>query len=269
MSYSLARMIRRTGTRRKSITLRAIEPTQSLALDLATILDAPVRAWKGRSDRILAAYDRALALRTTRDARVTDTPQDIENEIDAAGDEISRLILTLTPQLRDWTIKVEKWHRRKFIAAVLSPTGVNLEDVLGADRETMEAFRRGILEKIRNIDEDTRGRIAEAVWRGFQERTPRREVAREIAKATQITRKRALFIASDQTTKMSARLDQARQEEAGIEEYEWMKSGKLHPRREHVARDGKVYRWDTPPPGGHPGSEPNCGCKGRAYLNLD
>ncbi len=277
MSYPLARMIKRAGkTRRKSLTLRAINPTSSQALELAAIINQVVSAWSaaGRG-RIMAAYDRTMAERTmdgrraTMDASIHDTVDDIQAEIDAAEAEIERLVLLLTPKLRDWTIRIERWHRQRFIASVLTPTGVDLSTLLNPEGEIMDAFRQGILALIRNIDEDTRGRIAGAVWRGFQERTPRREVAREIAKAVQISRRRALFIASDQTVKMAARLDQARQEEAGISEYEWMKSGKLHPRQAHVIRDGLIYQWKKPPLGGHPGTEPNCGCKARAYLRLD
>jgi len=272
MTYPLARMIRRAGkTSRKTITLRAINPTSSQALELAAIVNQVVSAWSAAArGRIMTAYDRTMAeRRPTMDASIHDTVDDIQGEIDAAEAEITRLVLTLTPKLRDWTIRLERWHRRKFIAAVLSPTGVDLSTLLNPEGETMEAFRQSILALIRNIDEDTRGRIAGAVWRGFQERTPRREVAREIAKAVQISRRRALFIASDQTVKMAARLDQARQEEAGITEYEWMKSGKLHPRLAHVARNGLIYSWNKPPLGGHPGTEPNCGCKARAHLRLD
>ena len=269
MAYPLARMVKRADkTRRKSITLRAIVPTQALALDLAAIIVQVPRAWRERRARILAAYDKALAP-IVADAAVTDAGEPLDRELEAAEEEISRLILTLTPQLRDWTIKVERWHRKKFIAAVLSPTGVDLSTLLNPAGETMDAFRQGILALIRNIDDDTRARIAGAVWRGFQERTPRRQIAKAIAEATEISRKRALRIASDQTVKMSARLDQARQEEAGIEEYEWLHSGKLRPRPEHVVRNGRIYRWAEPPADGHPGTQPNCGCKPRAHLNLD
>lgn len=272
MSYSLARMVRRAGkTRRSSITLRAINPTQSQVLDLAQIINRVVAGWSATArDRILPAYERALAQRDkARDAKVRDDVDDLSEEIEKAEEEITRLVLTLTPQLRDWTIRLERWHRRKFVAAVLSPTGVDLSTFLNADRETMDSFRQSILALIRNVDDDTRSRIAGAVWRGFQERTPRREIAREIAKATAISRKRALFIASDQTQKMAARLDQARQEEAGIDEYEWMHSGKARPRPVHVARSGRIYSWSKPPEDGHPGTQPYCGCKARAHLRLD
>lgn len=32
-------------------------------------------------------------------------------------------------------------------------------------------------------------------------------------------------------------------------------------RSEHAERDGKVFDWDNPPEGGHPGEAPNCRCR--------
>lgn len=269
MTYPLARMIARAGkTRRKTLTLPPIVPTSSLAMELAQILVAVPRAWNERRPKILAAYERAIETRSVGDRQVLRDAggDDLTRELEAAEAELERLILILTPQLRDWTIKLERWHRRKFVGAVLSPTGVDLSTLLGPAGETVDSFRQSILALIRNIDDDTRNAIAGDVWRGFQGRTPRRTIARQIAERTEIGRKRALFIASDQTQKMGARLDQARQEEAGFEEYEWMHSGKLRPRPVHVARNGQIYRWDKPPADGHPGSQPYCGCKARAHL---
>lgn len=270
MTYPLRRMIARADkTRRKEITLRPIIPTGGLALELAAIIAQVPRAWLDRRERILDAYERALASRTIGDAAISDAGEEIDAALEEAEGDLYRLVLALTPQLRDWTIKVERWHRKKFIGAVLTPTGVDLSTLLNPAGQTMEAFRASILALIRNIDDDTRSRIAGHVWRGFQERTDRRSIAKQIAETTNISRKRAVFIARDQTVKMSARLDQARQEEAGIEEYVWLHSRKLHPRPEHQARDGIIFRWDKPPADGHPGTLPYCGCKPRAHIRLE
>jgi uncharacterized protein with gpF-like domain len=58
-----------------------------------------------------------------------------------------------------------------------------------------------------------------------------------------------------------------RQAEAGIEKYKWRHSGKLHPRAEHRARDGNVYKLGEPA-GDTPGMAPYCGCRAQAYLAI-
>lgn len=269
MPIDLVAMIRRVGkTRRTSITLRPIEPTRSLMMDLAHLAVQIPAGWQDHADAILTTYEQALARTGVSDAAIRDNPEDLERELEAAANEMYRLLLVITPQMTNWTVAVEKWHREKFIQAILSPTGVDLRTLLGPAGDTMETFRQSALALIRNIDDDTRSKIAGAVWRGFQNRAPRREIAREISNITGIARRRALFIAQDQTVKMAARLDRARQEEVGLTEYEWRHSGKLRPRPVHVARNGRIYRWSKPPEDGHPGTQPYCGCKALGHISL-
>lgn len=42
--------------------------------------------------------------------------------------------------------------------------------------------------------------------------------------------------------------------------YIWRTRGDSKVRSEHADRDGKVFDWDNPPEGGHPGEAPNCRC---------
>jgi len=86
-------------------------------------------------------------------------------------------------------------------------------------------------------------------------------------------KRRAKLIARDQTSKLNAVLTKVRQTNLGIEEYIWSNSqdsrvrgnpGGLYPNvpatRNHWIREGKVFRWDSPPPDGHPGEPINCRC---------
>lgn len=270
MTYDLKGMIKRAGkTRRKVLILPPIVPTQSLMMDLARITVQVPDAWRSWTTRILDAYSASLATKDAAPTSTRDSPDDIERELEAAEDELTRLLVTLTPQINDWTVVVDRWHRKKFAQAILTPTGVDLSTLLSPQGDTMESFQNSILALIRNVDDDTRAKIAGEVWRGFQARTPRREIARNISRITGLARKRALVIAQDQTIKMAARLDEARQTEAGFKQYEWMHSGKLHPRIEHVVRNGRRFFWSKPPYDGHPGTLPYCGCKARAYMELD
>jgi uncharacterized protein with gpF-like domain len=79
--------------------------------------------------------------------------------------------------------------------------------------------------------------------------------------------------------KLASALDAERQRQAGMDVWKWNHSDKLHPRPEHVARDGKLYA-DEPehrgklgngqevlvPPPDRPGELPFCGCVRQAVL---
>jgi SPP1 gp7 family putative phage head morphogenesis protein len=83
---------------------------------------------------------------------------------------------------------------------------------------------------------------------------------------------RAKLIARDQTSKLNSAINQARQQSVGIEEYIWRTSkdervvgnpAGLYPdgnrkHNKHWQREGKKFKWSSPPPDGHPGQPINC-----------
>ena len=89
----------------------------------------------------------------------------------------------------------------------------------------------------------------------------------ELQKVGSITENRARLIARDQTSKLNASINQSRQQNIGIGEYVWRNSkdervvgnpSGLYPKgnkkhMNHWDREGKTFRWDSPPPDGHPG----------------
>ncbi len=184
--------------------------------------------------------------------------------------EINRLVLELSPELRAWAFRIERWHRGKWLRSILSAATVDLATMIGASemRETIAAFLERNISLVRDVSDQARGRVADAVLRGFQRRAPAAEVAKEIAESVGMARARARRIASHQTVNLAAALDRQRQRQAGLTHWKWRHSGKLHPRPEHVARDGKVYT-DKTAPEDEPGELPACGCVRQAVLIFD
>lgn len=271
MPYDLAAMAKRAGENRSTITLRAIFPTKALAQDLARIYMRLVRAWRDAAQElILPAYSRALA-ELTNDSFTRDDIPDIEAEIARAEAQANAVIASLTISIDAWAQQTQKWHADKFAANVAAGTSIDVELLMSSEtmRDTLRAFIAENTNLISSISEKTRTSIAGIVWRGYLARTPRREIAREINKAIGMARDRALRIASDQTVKLAAKLDELRQVEAGIDVFEWRHSGKVHFRPEHKARNGKRFKWTsavarTDPPG----RAINCACKSLPVLQL-
>ncbi len=267
MPFNLRQIIKRTGsTRRSSITLRPITPPPALATTAGAALAQIPKFWNSQATaRLVPVYAASQA----EQRATTDGAPEIQQQLTATEVASYQLVLELGPQMRSWAVMVEQWHRRKFAGQVLTASGVDLSTLLSPQGDIVEAFYESMMALVRNVDDSTRNRVAGIIWRGYQDGTPRAKIAKEISEATDIERARAWRIAVDQTTKLSARLDQARQEEAGFDEYVWHHSRKLHPRETHVQRDGKIFAWAKPPADGPPGTQPFCGCKARAHLNLD
>lgn len=77
------------------------------------------------------------------------------------------------------------------------------------------------------------------------------------------------IIARDQVTTLRSHLDRVRQQEAGITSYKWKDADDSRVRKEHAARDGVVFSWDTPPSDGHPGEPILCRCQALAVMVFD
>lgn len=262
--FDLASRITRPSKR--PIVLANIAPTKVQADDLASIYLRIVNAWASTQARIAAEYERTLAM-------ITDSASTTGGEIDSVAAEIQRLVLMLTPDLRRWALRVETVHRGKWATSVLSATDVDLNTILTAGdvNDTVEASINWNIALIRDVSSETQKRIANAVFAGFQRRAPAAEIAKEIREATAMARARSLRIASDQTVKIGARLNQARQEQAGLTSFKWRHSAKAHPRNWHLARDQHVYPWKSSgiPADDMPGVPPFCGCTAQGVVTFD
>ncbi|MBH0112721.1 hypothetical protein I5E68_07120 [Novosphingobium sp. YJ-S2-02] len=267
MTYDLATLTRRArpGMRRKSIVIRDIAPPATMATDLYRACYLPVvQTWSAALPAIENAYARSLSELTT------DAPADVKAEIDGAAEQVNRLLLLLTPQVRDWALRTERWYRGKWRGAVLSATGVDLDTMLGASdmRAPLETHIEWNTALIKDVSAQAQQRIGNAVFDGLRNRTPAREVAKTIREAVDMGRDRSTRIASDQLNKLSSALADERRREAGIETWRWRHSRKAHPRADHKARDGNEYT-DATAPEDRPGQQPYCGCRAQAVITFD
>ncbi len=269
MPIPLAAMAARTKrTRKREITFRPITAPGTFASDLYAEAYAPVvKAWEAAAERIVGQYERSLA---TMDGLTVDSPAEVGEVLSATEDAVTRILLSSRRRLEAWGLRTERWHRGKWTSTVKAATGVDIAAMIGpkgAQTTVGAAIERNV-GLVSSISEQALTRIGEAVFRGLNKRAPAADVAKEIREATGMARRRALNVAADQTVKITAQLNQERRREAGIDTWEWVHSGKLHPREEHRERNGNRYSDDDAPED-TPGELPFCGCTERAVLSLD
>lgn len=281
MKYDLAAMAERKRLKRRMTVFRPILPTSAQANDLARISHAMLAPLYSSRERIVEIYAAELARRVQ-----TDSIDELTSLFAQLGDEISRLILDLTPALRTWAFQTEAWHRGKWSSAVLAGTDVDISALIGPSDsiETIDTFMARQTALIRNVSDESRAKIADLVFRGLQQRIPSNQVGKAISELLGMARRRANRIAADQSTKLAAALDAQRQREAGLTVWQWNHSGKVHYRPWHKARDGNLYADEaedrgTAPDGRKiaappakddlPGVPPFCGCTRQGVLILD
>lgn len=95
---------------------------------------------------------------------------------------------------------------------------------------------------------------------GIRSGKPTRAIIKELEKTFDYGKNRARLIARDQIGKHNGLLNELRQKNVGVEQYEWSTAGDERVRATHKARDGKIFNWDDPPIDGHPGQSVQCRC---------
>jgi hypothetical protein len=188
---------------------------------------------------------------------------------------------------RMWVETSSRKQKTQLMESIKSALGVNHLYLLDND-EVRGAYELALMEAtnlIKTVPTEYMERVAEALRRDFRnEAQPEgRTLSQEIAASTRITLQRAKVIARDQTAKMTSSFNATRQKSAGITEYIWRtakdqrvvgRPAGLFPvgnpkHMNHYEREGKTFRWDKPPPDGHPGMAIQCRCYAEPIIDLD
>ncbi len=122
----------------------------------------------------------------------------------------------------------------------------------------IDAFREENLKLITNLTEDMFNRVGAIVKENLAGRVE--NLADELQDGLDFSRARANLIARDQTLKLNGQLTRVRMQNSGISEYIWTTSRDERVRPDHAELDGETFRWDNPPPPGHPGEDFQCRC---------
>lgn len=125
------------------------------------------------------------------------------------------------------------------------------EDYFGkVQADTYKFIQAGVYNK--EYAKQIRGEFAGEFQRQFEKGILKRRVENADA--------RARLIARDQISKYNGQLNQTRQTALGLSKYRWVTSGDDRVRQSHIANNGKIFSWDSPPATGHPGEDYQCRC---------
>lgn len=160
----------------------------------------------------------------------------------------------------------------QLIEAIKRSVRVDVTGLLGS-QAIADVMERNIIANtslITSIPDQYIQRVRNTVLSGVQAGQRWEEIAKGLVEAGEVTANRAKLIARDQTSKMNAAFNEARQVSLGIEEYVWAGAMDERERETHRENEGKTFRWDTPPAvTGHPGDDVNCRCTALPKFNLE
>lgn len=265
--FDLAAIAKSEGIRRPEITLRPIDPRTSAEVEyqriLFRMLTAMLRAVK---DDILPAVSVERTMLT----------------MDSVGDRISgvfglyrRLVDKLKEQatgLSRALMRVEAdRHTERFRETATAALGIDLKAVIReadiGEAVSLAAERNAGL--IESLSADTVKKVEQATLENLTSGGSAKQLEKQLAEDFGVAKRKAKFIARDQTAKLTGDLNRIRQTQAGIGKYRWATSRDERVRASHRANEGKVFSWSDPPSTGHPGSAPRCRCRAIAIIEID
>lgn len=126
--------------------------------------------------------------------------------------------------------------------------GLELSGETKETRAALDAFRRENVALIRSVGADMLPDIRNTVREAARKGTRVEDLRAELIARGEVSESRAELIARDQTLKINSDLTQIRHKEAGIERYVWSTSRDDRVRKMHEPLDGRVFRYDEPPP---------------------
>jgi len=172
----------------------------------------------------------------------------------------------LGPLISEFARRTTTFNKQQFHGVLRSAYGVNVFTADPELRDLMRVWEGENLKLIKSIPsqyvDQLRGKVTAAVQSGQS----LRDVVKLVKKTGDMAKGRAELIARDQVGKLNGDITQARQQGIGVEEYRWRGVRDGRERAEHLAREGKTYRWDSPPDDGHPGQPIRCRCGAEAVL---
>ncbi|WP_377838716.1 phage minor head protein [Bosea sp. UC22_33] len=263
-------------TKRKRAVLRPISATVAFQ---AALLAPTNRLLKRMAEQV--AQDVLPAAISAKAQMMRDDLNWFERAMRALRDFADGFVEGLRSEWRDAFDTEEERNKRRFNEAVRSAIGIDLGAVIQAEGigNTIDAAVLANVSRVRGLSQDVANRLASKLLDALTRGLSNRDIERILIDEFGMARRRAKFIARDQAASFNGDLNEIRQTAMGVVEYEWSTSldervtgnpDGIYPnaRPSHWDRQGKRFRWNKPPEGGHPGQRPGCRCTARAVIEF-
>ena len=254
----------------KPVTIRATRPNLGIETEYKRRLDDLVAEMQKSLEYWLTAAYRANEPRIAQDA----TPAiQLQRAFNRLAKRWQRRIDDLAPRLARWFATATYRRTQAGMEKALKDAGWTVKfDPTPTKTDIFRATINENVSLIRSIASEHLSDVEQIVMRSVTQGRDMGALTKALQERFGITKRRAALISRDQSSKATAAINRAQQQELGITTAIWRHSsaGK-HPRPEHVAANGKEYPVDK----GMflegvwtwPGVEINCRCVSVSVLN--
>lgn len=163
--------------------------------------------------------------------------------------------------------RISLWNHDQFQKSMKHSLGAVFGGRSGINEDLIKSFVSQNMSLVNNVTAQVSNDLEQIIFNGIKQGKTADQIARSIVRGTNLDpgmfRKvytRASLIARDQVGKLNGQITRERQTGLGLTRYRWRTARDERVRDQHADREGRVYSWDNPPEGGHPGEEVNCRC---------
>ena len=271
MKYSLSKLGRQAGKTGEAY-LPVIQPTLSSEMDYLKALRSLLRQVAAETrESIIPAYRVELEQKRAQAAFTGDVDR---TQFQGLVQLTEALVRQSEGTVRSILDLEAARHTKNFVASAKRAIGIDISAMVSQEDLTdyMAAAVARNVSLIKSLADDTIKAIEQTVYRNAIAGNSVKTLQAELIEAFRISENRAKLIARDQIGKFNSDLNQQRQTDAGVEEYEWMTSHDERVRSRHRPLDGKRYKWGeaTGAEGGlAPGQPIRCRCVARGIVVFD
>lgn len=228
-------------------------------------------------DIVLPAYER-VGVAVLRNDNIDDLNNAFNRYKSLADDAAEKV----KPYMQKIFEEMTFFHGRKFSDSLKKKIGVDILPAFGAARTQriaeLQLTTDQNLSLIKSMSDSQLDRIKNIVYQDLRTGQVNIGKVREtMIKDFGMTKRKANFIARDQTHKFVSNLTKISSESIGADKYVWHNAGDrrvrgnpsgLYPdaRHDHWAREGEIFYYARPPAGGNPGQDYNCRCYAEVVL---
>ncbi|MDO9417023.1 phage head morphogenesis protein [Pararhizobium sp.] len=267
LRYSAAKLAKRP----KSTTAFIETPPARLAADMDYIvaLRAMLKAFAAETrDGIIPLYAQERAQKRQQSGLTVDVDRMSFARLHALSSALQRIATDTVNRILNLEAKR---HTDNFAATVKKAIGIDVralvrEEDLG---EYLEAAIARNVSLIKSLADDVVRRVEQTVIENSLAGNSVKTLRKALVEQYGITDRRAQTIARDQMGKFHADMDQIRQQQAGIDEYEWRTVADERVRERHRQLNGTVYKWGQSTgaeQGLPPGKPVLCRCRARGVI---
>lgn len=141
---------------------------------------------------------------------------------------------------------------------VRSAIGVGFADIEKPARDIIPEFVAENVDLIKTVPERYFDRIEREVAEAYAGGMRPETLVERLMEIDDMAENDARRIARDQIGKLNAQFNEERQKGMGVDSYIWRTARDNRVRDEHTEREGRLFRWDSPPEDGHPGEPIQC-----------